>query len=70
MLANPSLMTFASASEFHVYLLWVNARLAKCLKCESAFSVIVQLNCLLLVTQMRTSSLYRMLVNFDYSQFI
>ena len=28
-------MTFASASQFHVYLLWVNACLALCLKCEN-----------------------------------
>ena len=48
-------MTFTSASQFHVYLQWVSARLEYCLKCEStsrcfnqekalvgAFSVIVK----------------------------
>ena len=32
----PSLLIFALATQFHVYLPWVNTCLAKCLKCESA----------------------------------
>ena len=46
------LLIFALASQFHIYLLWVNICLAKCLKCDStsrrfqpgegAFSVIVK----------------------------
>ena len=36
--SRPSSLTFVSASQFYVYLLWVHTCLAQCLKCESAIS--------------------------------
>ena len=57
--ANPyamlSLMTFASASQFHIYLLWINACLAQCLNSVLNAKVIVRSFSMMMLTFVQPS---------------